>query len=62
MEYSNLDKAMKQAYETAQALNKIEDKNDLVLIAKAIAPDSIAEGWTRTQITNTIQDVLISRA
>ena len=62
MDYSNLDKAMKQAYETVQALNKIQDKNDLVLIAKAIAPDSIAEGWTRTQITNTIQDVLISRA
>ena len=35
-----------KAYEMAEALERVDNDNDLYLLAKAIAPESIASGWT----------------
>ena len=53
---------LSKAYEMAEALGRLENEKDLYLLAKAIAPESIASGWTRSQILETIEDVLLSRA
>jgi hypothetical protein len=51
-----------KAYQMAEALGRVENDKDLYLLAKAISPKSIASGWTRRQILETIEDVLLSRA
>ena len=53
---------LSKAYEMAKALERGENDKDLYLLAKAIAPESIASGWTRSHILETIEDVLLSRA
>ena len=53
---------LSKAYEMSEALGRVENDKDLYLLAKAIAPESIASGWTRRQILETIEDVLLSRA
>ncbi len=53
---------LSKAYEMAEALERVENDKDLYLLAKAIAPESIASGWTRSKILETIEDVLLSRA
>ena len=54
--------ALGKAYQMADALRKVEDDKNLYLLAKAIAPESIASGWTRSHILETIEDILLSRA
>ncbi len=51
-----------KAYEMVEALGTVDNDKDLYLLAKAIAPESIASGWTRSHILETIEDVLLSRA
>lgn len=51
-----------KAYEMVEALGRVDNDKDLYLLAKAIAPESIASGWTRSHILETIEDVLLSRA
>ena len=51
-----------KAYEMAEALGRVENDKDLYLLAKAISPKSIASGWTRSHILETIEDILLSRA
>ena len=53
---------LSKAYEMAEALGRVKNDKDLYLLAKAIAPESIASGWTRSKILETIEDVLLSRA
>ena len=52
---------LSKAYEMAEALRRVENDKDFYLLAKAIAPNSIASGWSRGQILETIEDVLLSR-
>jgi hypothetical protein len=47
---------LSKAYEMAEALERVENDKDLYLLAKAIAPKSIASGWTRRQILETIDN------
>jgi hypothetical protein len=53
---------LSKAYETVEALGRVESDKDLYLLAKAIAPNSIAKSWSRNAILDTIEDVLLSRA
>ncbi len=53
---------LSKAYEMAEALGRVDNDKDLYLLANAIAPESIAIGWTRSKILETIEDVLLSRA
>ena len=53
--------SLSKAYEMAEALRRVENDKDFYLLAKAIAPNSIASGWSRGQILETIEDVLLSR-
>jgi len=54
--------SLSKAYEMVEALGRVDNDKDLYLLAKAIAPESIASGWTRSHIIETIEDVLLSRA
>ena len=53
---------LSKAYETVEALARVESDKDLYLLARAIAPDSIAKSWSRDTILDTIEDVLLSRS
>ena len=46
---------------SVSSISKIEDDNDLFNICYAIAPNSIAIGWERKQLLDTVEDVLLSR-
>ncbi|MFA5067740.1 MAG: hypothetical protein WC466_06885 [Candidatus Izemoplasmatales bacterium] len=43
------------------SLSKIDDDGDIFNICYAIAPDSVAAGWSRNQLLDIIYDVLRSR-
>ena len=54
MQYTDIDKLI--AY-----LKSIDDRDNLYLVCKAIAPDSIAKYDSKSNLIETVEDCLLSR-
>lgn len=61
-ESDEMDRRLKEARDTVEALKRVKDDKDLYLICKAIGKDCIAEGFSRGKLIDTVKDILISEA